>query len=238
QRRAAAQAYRRRARQWRKRAPTAQVRAWLRHDPPPLVIRFVGQQSEVTLSPKDDAGHFDDDSVTVAAQAWRSRRTGSTHSVHPRLLMLLYRAVRRFRAPYLYLVSGYRVARSRSTSRHRFGRAADVVLPGVSLTRLAAFFRRQGFVGVGLYPQSAFVHIDVRHQSAFWIDRSAPGRRGRPRTHLRQLAKRMDRQAEARGETAVAELPADEGVDVPQIGVAADEQSEALGEGTAQGKAR
>ncbi|MEZ4248989.1 MAG: hypothetical protein R3B99_12185 [Polyangiales bacterium] len=32
----------------------------------------------------------------------------------------------------------------------------------------------RGF-GVGYYPNSSFVHFDVRRRSAYWVDRSGPG---------------------------------------------------------------
>jgi hypothetical protein len=32
-------------------------------------------------------------------------------------------------------------------------------------------------VGVGFYPNSLFVHFDVREKNAYWIDLSSPGRR-------------------------------------------------------------
>lgn len=30
-------------------------------------------------------------------------------------------------------------------------------------------------MGVGYYPRSTFVHLDVRDRSAYWVDRSRPG---------------------------------------------------------------
>ena len=131
----------------------------------------------------------------------------------PRLLELIYRAVKRFRAPYVIVVSGYRDARA--TSRHAHGRAADIVLPGVSDRRLAAYFRRQGFVGVGLYPVSGFVHLDVRSRSFFWIDRSGPGRPSRLRPVLRKHTHRMDRRALRRGEAPVEDLAGASDIEAP-----------------------
>lgn len=120
----------------------------------------------------DARGRFDDEQLQKAREAFRDPRGGESADVHPRLLELCYRAVRQFRAPYVYLVSGYRT--TRSTSRHNQGRAMDIVLPGVTEERLAAFLRRQGFVGVGVYPNSGFTHLDVRARSYYWIDRSGP----------------------------------------------------------------
>lgn len=112
-----------------------------------------------------------------------------------------------FKTPFAWLISGYRNARR--TSRHSHGRAADVVLPGVSDRKLAAYFRRQGFVGVGLYPVSGFVHIDVRAQSHFWVDYSSPGAPSRTRAILKTLAKKMDRRAAKNGILPVTPLADD-----------------------------
>jgi hypothetical protein len=120
------------------------------------------------------------------------------------LLELVYRAVRFYRAPYVHVISGYR--ETRSTSRHNQCRAMDIVLPGVSDGRLVRFFRRQGYAGVGQYPVSGFVHVDVRERSYFWVDRSAPGRRSRPRRVASGEALLRDRQAERRGEEPVPDL--------------------------------
>src|SRR5690606_19570009 len=125
---------------------------------------------------------------------------GSEHPIDDRLLELVYRAVKRYKAPYVHLVSGYRNRNGQGSSRHNQGRAADVVLPGVGDAQLAAFFRRQGFVGVGYYPVSGFTHIDVRDRSYYWVDRSGPGQRSRERSIRGQDVAVNDRKARKRGE--------------------------------------
>ncbi len=69
---------------------------------------------------------------------------------------------------------------------------------------MAKFARELGFVGVGIYPSSGFVHVDVRDRSYFWVDASAPGRRNRERGILRDLALKSDAAATARGESGLA----------------------------------
>jgi hypothetical protein len=87
----------------------------------------------------------------------------------------------------------------------------DIVVPGVSDADLASFARELGYVGVGIYPTSGFVHVDVRDRSYFWVDASAPGRRDRERPILRELTAKCDAAAAARGERQVpsAEITAD-----------------------------
>lgn len=147
-------------------------RRWLRQEVPPLVIIQVGTGRRTTLQPLNRSGDFDAKTLALAAQAFRYKRTDKTHPINLRLLKLIYTAARRFKAPYIYLISGYRPGRA--TSRHTQGKAADIVIPGVPDRRLAAYFRRKKRVGVGFYPVSGFTHIDVRKRSYHWTDRSPP----------------------------------------------------------------
>ncbi|HJZ84958.1 MAG TPA: DUF882 domain-containing protein [Polyangia bacterium] len=94
----------------------------------------------------------------------------STH-MDPRLLPLVVRAAKRFRAPRVEVVSGYRspkynlwlrkkgheVARE---SEHPRGEAVDFRLPQVQTRVLLRFVRSQRMGGVGYYPDSKFVHCD------------------------------------------------------------------------------
>jgi uncharacterized protein YcbK (DUF882 family) len=51
----------------------------------------------------------------------------------------------------------------------------DFHVAGVSNAELRDFCKGLGDVGVGYYPRSSFVHLDVRDTSAFWVDSSGPG---------------------------------------------------------------
>ena len=89
-----------------------------------------------------------------------------------RLIGLILRAVRTFRAHLVEIVSGYRspaynallrgqgrqVAKE---SQHVQGRAVDFRLPEISTERLLAFVKAQHLGGVGYYPVSKFVHADT-----------------------------------------------------------------------------
>ena len=74
------------------------------------------------------------------------------------------------------LVSGYRP--SSRGSLHQAGRAVDFHLSGVPNEKVVAFCRTLPDTGCGYYPNSSFVHVDVRDKgqgSATWIDASGPG---------------------------------------------------------------
>ena len=62
-------------------------------------------------------------------------------------------------------------------SPHKRGVACDFRIEGVALPVLRDYLRNTFHgVGVGYYPISNFVHLDVgRKQDAFWIDYSGPG---------------------------------------------------------------
>ena len=103
-------------------------------------------------------------------------------------------------------MSGYRTPAAIASARgsnHGRGRAIDVVVPGASDADVAKLAREMGFMGVGIYPTSGFVHVDVRDRSYFWIDSSGPGGRNRERGILADVAARADREATARGEKGV-----------------------------------
>jgi uncharacterized protein YcbK (DUF882 family) len=197
-------AQRRAIRRRHERAPSTAVTAWLRQDPPPLVLRPV-RGRETHLSPLGGDGGFDAADLADAAHALAHHEDGSERPIEPRLVELVYQASRHFRAPWVVVISGYRPGRS--TSRHAHGRAIDFVLPGVADRRLAAWARRLGFVGVGIYPVSGFVHLDVRERSYFWSDSSGPGEENRERAILRSQWARADRDARRRGIVPTSDEP-------------------------------
>lgn len=197
--------YRRMVRDWHAKAPRALVRAWKREPLRRVELRRVGLGGRFEIAPTDGVAAWDPATLETAREAFRSRHDSQTcDAVHPRLLELVYRAALHFDAPWVYVVSGYRT--TRETSRHSQGRAIDMVLPGIPDRRLASWARKQGFVGVGLYTVSGFVHVDVRSRSYFWVDSTRPGQAPRSRPILRELVSRMDREARSRGEQAVPDL--------------------------------
>jgi hypothetical protein len=100
--------------------------------------------------------------------------------VDARLVERLESVVEHFRKDgqlgHVALVSGYR---PRSTgSYHSSGRALDFRLEGVNNEAVVAFCKTLPDTGCGYYPNSQFVHIDVRDPGTghvSWIDMSRPG---------------------------------------------------------------
>ncbi|MCC7541294.1 MAG: DUF882 domain-containing protein, partial [Deltaproteobacteria bacterium] len=158
---------------------------------------------EVALSPLS-SGRFSAESLARAESALGDHRNGYRRAIDRRLLDIVYRTAVHFGVPLVHVVSCVRAPRQGSHSNHHLGRAMDFVMPGVADDRVADHVRRFGFVGVGVYPRSGFVHLDVRDRSFFWVDHSGPGERGRARQVLAELSREVDRRARRDGATPVA----------------------------------
>jgi hypothetical protein len=93
-----------------------------------------------------------------------------------RLQLVVDHFARPARTPKMFVVSGYRP--SSKASFHASGRAIDFRIDGVENTDLVAFCKTLPDTGCGFYPNSSFIHIDVRDAGTghvAWIDTSAPG---------------------------------------------------------------
>lgn len=104
----------------------------------------------------------------------RDHRTGDVRTLDPRVFDLLYDVTAALgrAGQEIDIICGYRTPWSneflrRTTSgvaqhsRHIEGQAIDIRIPGVSTARLRDTALALGRGGVGYYPQSAFVHVDV-----------------------------------------------------------------------------
>lgn len=106
-------------------------------------------------------------------QFLRDWRTGKSKRMPERLLWNLYLVGQRFDAP-IEIISAYR-HNERKSSRHKQGKAIDFRVVGVDNREVWNYCKRFDNVGLGLYPNSNFVHMDVRDRSYYWIDDSGPG---------------------------------------------------------------
>jgi LysM repeat protein len=109
--------------------------------------------------------------------------TGSRPRVDPRLIALLADVSEHFGGRPLRIVSGWRDHSYFEDSRHKHSQAVDFSIPGVQNTVLRDYVRRFRNCGVGYYPNSSFVHLDVRQAAAYWVDYAGPGEapRNKPR---------------------------------------------------------
>jgi hypothetical protein len=96
--------------------------------------------------------------------------------LHPRLVQLLQTLSEHYPGESIEIVSGYRP--TDGDSRHAHARALDLRIRHVTNEDLRDFARTLPNVGVGYYPNSIFVHLDVRDPDegrATWTDFSGPG---------------------------------------------------------------
>ena len=104
------------------------------------------------------------------------------------LVRLLVRVSDTFGGRPLRIVSGYRTTSYFRDSRHRTSEAVDFSVVGVPNAAVRDYLVTLGKVGVGYYPNSTFLHLDVRLKPTYWVDYSGPGEaprraaRGRPGT--------------------------------------------------------
>jgi uncharacterized protein YcbK (DUF882 family) len=190
------------ARGWHTKAPGKNAP----EDPPGrpmLVLSALNFTETVAIPALTDRGGFRPEDLDRAAHVLRDHHSGNEHPVDPRTLDLAYRLQVHFKAPELRIISGYRTPRPGNNSNHGKGRAIDLVVPGATDEEVAKLAREQGFTGVGVYPVSGFVHVDIRERSYFWVDTSGPRQRSRIRGILGDLAAKSDAQALARGERSV-----------------------------------
>lgn len=118
-------------------------------------------------------GKYIKESIRSINWILRDHRSDQICEIDTELLNLLYTLQRKTgTTKTIHVVSGYRSPQTNSMLRkksskvakkslHMCGKAIDIRIPGFELTRLhrAALNLKQG--GVGYYPQSDFIHVDV-----------------------------------------------------------------------------
>jgi hypothetical protein len=92
-----------------------------------------------------------------------------------RLVRLLVEVSDTFGGRPIRLVSGYRTTSYFEDSKHKVSSAIDFIVVGVPNAVVCEYLREIEDVGVGYYPNSSFVHMDVRDYSAYWVDYAGPG---------------------------------------------------------------
>jgi uncharacterized protein YcbK (DUF882 family) len=122
----------------------------------------------------------------VRTYAWRTisrlarSKKGRVRRLDRRLIALLGKVAEHYPGHAIEIVSGYRPhRRGRRRSQHARGRAVDFRVRGVTNLELYEFLKTFPKVGVGYYPNSTFVHLDVRDRKYLWTDVSGPGERAR-----------------------------------------------------------
>jgi uncharacterized protein YcbK (DUF882 family) len=141
-----------------------------------LHLIFPGVKDEVEVNIYNSDGSYNLDALAQASHVLRCRRTDTEKPIDPQLLMLLSHVYDHFGSKPIEIVSGYRNQR-KQTSNHFKGTASDIRINGVPPKKILEFASTLdgGGMGLGIYPRSQFVHMDVRPPPSYrWIDYSRP----------------------------------------------------------------
>jgi uncharacterized protein YcbK (DUF882 family) len=123
-------------------------------------------------------GHLAPAALAGLGNILRFAPTGARTPIDPRLAALIGAVSDHFGGRTIHVVSGFRPyspAQYTPHSNHNVGRAMDFSIEGVPNTVVRDFCRTFRNAGVGYYPNSSFVHLDVRTGKAYWVDYSHPG---------------------------------------------------------------
>ena len=125
-------------------------------------------------------GMYLPDELARINHIFRDSRSGKEREININLLDMLFELKEQLKSkePY-HVISGYRTPKSNAmlskrnkgvakNSLHMYGKAVDISMPGYSLSgiRKAAMKLRAG--GVGYYPRSKFLHLDVGEVRYWW----------------------------------------------------------------------
>jgi uncharacterized protein YcbK (DUF882 family) len=142
------------------------------------VLRPAGTSGieDIHIRLRDTGGHI----PPTAFKAFEHvmRQGNSTHPPDARLIALVAIVSDHFSGRPLQVVSGYRAytpTQYTPHSNHNYGKALDFRIAGITNEELRDFCLTLRNAGCGYYPNSTFVHLDVRDTKAYWIDRSRPG---------------------------------------------------------------
>jgi uncharacterized protein YcbK (DUF882 family) len=120
-----------------------------------------------------EKGEYVPDAVQALDKVLRDYRTGDVYSMHPQLFDTLADLAQKTQTKaHFQVISGYRSPKTNAMlhqrsgevakrSLHMDGKAIDIYLEDVALDRVRAAALDLGRGGVGYYPVSNFVHVDV-----------------------------------------------------------------------------
>jgi uncharacterized protein YcbK (DUF882 family) len=149
---------------------------------PAPAVELSALNTHETFELRPDAhGHFGKRELRGWNRFLRCHHTGRVHAMAAHLADLIYEAAQHFDYHKVLVYAGYRapkVAKKKGNpkSPHKKGVACDFRIDGVDNKQLRDYvYSAFDKVGVGYYPNSNFVHLDVgRRVKAFWIDYSFP----------------------------------------------------------------
>ena len=160
-------------------ATAGQIRPVDPRHAPTVALRHLKTGERYGLRLFDATGTLRTEALGDLRRFLRCTRTGVDHPIHWRLVTILVAVAAHYPGREVVVVSGYRhpkVSRHAKRSNHTRGRALDFRVEGVPNRELRDLVRGSfSGIGVGYYPNSSFVHVDVREREGQWIDYAGPG---------------------------------------------------------------
>jgi uncharacterized protein YcbK (DUF882 family) len=144
----------------------------------PGTVHFVRGDERLDLQLLVKKGKLNAPALGGLSSILRFGPNGAKVSVDPRLATLIAMVSDHFGGRPLHVVSGFRPyspTQYTPHSNHNVGRAIDFFVEGVPNTALRDYCRQFHDAGVGFYPNSTFVHLDVRSGQTYWVDYSKAG---------------------------------------------------------------
>ena len=145
--------------------------------PAPLSLTFVNRHESTQLDLYAQGGGERPEALKQAKHFMRCWRTQREKPMDPRLLQVISQVSRHFDNAHINVVSGFRARPYGAPhSKHFLGKAMDIQVEGVPARAVRDFvWRNFRGVGVGLYPEQEFVHVDVREEDTGWVDHAKSG---------------------------------------------------------------
>ncbi len=118
-------------------------------------------------------GRYRQDRLEAINHILRDHRTGEVKPISPRLIDLLHAISRRVHgSSEIHIISGFRSPETNASLRkksrgvakksfHMLGHAVDIRIPDLQTAKLRSIAQRLRAGGVGYYPSSDFVHVDI-----------------------------------------------------------------------------
>jgi uncharacterized protein YcbK (DUF882 family) len=154
-----------------------------RKDPLPkpsghISLRNENLGEEVVVDIYKADGSFDEGALAKLDELFRCLNTGEVRAMRSELYEQLSRIQDHFQGKQVLAFSGFRLT-DNGSSRHYHASAMDFRIKGISIYELKKYAETldTGNMGLGIYPNSDFVHLDVRapgEPSYYWVDRSGP----------------------------------------------------------------
>ena len=145
-----------------------------RAEPERFTVEVVNTGKTVDVVLAGPAGEPDEASYRSLRHELRSN-SGAESPLDPRLIEVLHQVAKRTGGS-VQVLSAFRPPKSPGDRNyHTRGMAADIRVAGMSAVKLRELARSLGVPGIGYYPTSHFVHVDMRDKPFQWTDTSGPG---------------------------------------------------------------